>query len=348
MPAIIRTTCSILVAVLLALPGAAQATPAERDWYPAAGAYLGAAVSSQRDDSVPACRDPDQATARAAFEGPACVASDVYLDRQYHLWDTSRRGEPWPTPYDRWSRDAGNRLFFSWLPYRANGTGVTWKGIAGGLHDKAIDAQARRIKGFGSRVYLAFHPEPEDDVVGGHLGTAADFRAAWRRIVTRFRALGVTNVRWVLVLMAWTFDPKSRRTPATYYPGAGYVDAVGIDGFNFYDCAGVRRPQWQSFAQIFDAPYRWSRSIGEPMVVAEMGTVEHPDDPLAKATWILDAAEWIKARPQIEAVSYFHVHHQRPDGQLDCEWQVDTSIPSLLAFRAVAADPYFTPPAVPA
>jgi hypothetical protein len=43
--------------------------------------------------------------------------------------------------------------------------------------------------------------------------------------------------------------------------------------------------------------------------------------------------------------AYSSFHDLIPEQQRDCDWTVDSSIGSLLAFRELVADPYFAAPA---
>lgn len=334
----------LLLALLAPIFGVPAATGAdEAPWFPESGTYFGAAVGKQDDTSFPECRSRYGIDGRLAFEGATCIHRQVFIDRAFHIWESSNSGEAWPTAYDRWSRDQGHRLFFSWRPKRRDGTIVTWKDIAAGKQDARIDIQAQRVKEFGARVYLAFHAEPEYNGTGGAFGTGADFRAAWRRIVNRFRARGVTNVSWVMVLMGWTYNPASHRNPADYYAGPTYVDAVGADAYNWYECRSAIKSQWLSFGSAFQAAYTWSVSKGKPLVAAEWGTVEDPEDPARKALWLRDAASWIQSHPNMKVVSYFHFDDENLAEGRDCDWTLDTSAASLLAFREVAAQAHFQP-----
>ena len=316
--------------------GAAVAEP----WFPQSGAYLGAAVGLQPDGTLPTCRDANGQNGRAAFEGPFCANMGLFVDRVFHRWDASTGGFAWPTAYDQWSRDSGRRLLISWNAVRADGSTVFWRDIAAGREDAVIDQQAERVKRFGAPIYLAFKHEPEINSPSGRHGTTAEFRAAWRRIVDRFRARGVTNVRWTLILMAWTFNPLSGRNPADYYPGKGYVDAMGVNAYNWYGCSGGAN-QWASFGQLYQRAYDWATARGLPVIAAEFGSVEDPADPERKAQWFGDAAAWIASHPNIKVVSYFNFHDYQPEKGRDCDWTVDSSLQSLLAFRAFARHPAF-------
>lgn len=336
-----RRIGAALVAPLTAVPLllAPPATAAVKPWFPAAGAYLGAAVQSHRDTTAPACREPDPAAAVQALE--RCIGTSVFLLRQFNSWDRDQDGAVWPTPYFTWARSSGHRLFVSWRAVTYAGAPRKWFDIAAGRYNAEIDAKARALKSYGAPLYLAFHHEPETNKAGT-MGTPADFAAAWRHIVTRFRALGVTNVKFVLTLTGWSFDPRSGRNPDSYWPGAGYVDAVGVDGYNHMSCiSGGAGQQWRSFGDIFAVPYAWVARKGVPMMIPEFGSVEDPASPGRKAAWLRDALVWLKAHRNVKAVSYFHVENFQ-NGRA-CRWLVDSSPASLTAFSDIARDPHLRP-----
>lgn len=80
----------------------------------------------------------------------------------------------------------------------------------------------------------------------------ADYSAAYRRIVDRFRAKGVKNVAFV-----WhSFASTGSRKAMDWYPGDGYVDWVGISYFN----------QSQSYMRpVLDI----AKTLGKPVMIAE-------------------------------------------------------------------------------
>ncbi|MFN8639680.1 MAG: glycosyl hydrolase [Dehalococcoidia bacterium] len=59
--------------------------------------------------------------------------------------------------------------------------------------------------------------------------TPAQLNAAWRQIVDRFRAAGVTNVRWVFNTGG---DLTNNPLVAGAYPGDAYVDYIGLDSYD--------------------------------------------------------------------------------------------------------------------
>jgi hypothetical protein len=248
------------------------------------------------------------------------------VDKETHAWD-----ESFPTPYAYWSRDQGRILAFEWNAQFYGGSVVRWADIADGDYDADIDARAQAIKAYAAPAFFVFHHEPEDEV--GQAGTEQDFVDAYRHVVDRFRAKGVTNLSYALVLLASTYRYGE---PDSYYPGDGYVDLVGADGYNWHGCPG-RDDEWTDFEGIFSEVRDYAMAKGKPMYVAEWGSMEDPDDPGRKADWIDDAAATLKSWPEVKVVAYYH-------NEGNCEWWVDSSQSSLDAFIAMGEEAYFSPP----
>ena len=294
-------------------------TGSRPDAAPQEGAFIGAIVWP----AARPCSSPqDMDSALASLE--ACLDRKVAVDHQYHRWD-----DAFPTAHEFDSASRGRTILMSWKAQLRSGRAVKWADIAGGELDSTIDSRAAAIKAFGAPVYLVFHHEPENDLAGN--GTTADFVAAFRHVHDRFARDGVTNVKWVLNLMDWTFNPLSHRDPDSFYPGAAYVDYLAVDGYNWYGCRGDR---WVSFGDIMTPFYNWSIQKAKPAMVAEWGSTEDPSNPTRKGQWIRDAGSWVKAHPNIVGLAYF-------DTPVDCNWWVDTSPASVAAIAAMAADPYF-------
>jgi hypothetical protein len=287
---------------------------------PATGAWFGAHPQIRAGQA-------DSKEALLSFEALAGRKMAIYRD--YFSWDA-----PFPDEFSYWLRDNGYVLLASWYATLSDGGGsVSWRDIANGLYDGTIDARADDIKAFGAPLFLIFNHEPENDVLSG---TAEDFVAAWQHVHDRFVADGVTNVSYVLTLMAFTYRLG---TPDAWYPGDDYVDVVGADGYNWYSCPGRGDP-WTTFYNVFSGFHDYGVLHGKPEMIAEWSSMEDPDNPGAKGQWITDAAATLKTWPEVKAVSWYDAGPPTHD----CTWWIDTSQPSLDAFKAMGADPYFNPP----
>ena len=284
---------------------------------PATGMLLGARAEPRATDPV-VTGDSDE-NALLHFESE--IGRKVAIDHIYVHFGT-------PLPYARfaWDRANGRVPLVDWdLSQPAD----DWSQIAAGEADGITDATARALAHYDHPILLSFDHEP---LYGAYVpGKPAQFAAAWRHVVDKFRALGADNVFWVLILTASTYDAG---VADLYYPGRSYVDFLGADGYNW---KWAHKARWRSFADIFTSFYYYASQKHLPAMITETGTLEDPNDPGRKAAWYRGAEAWLHTHPNIMAFIYFNTTVRWP-------WWIDTSPQSLAAFRALANDPLFRNP----
>jgi hypothetical protein len=258
------------------------------------------------------------------------IGRRLAISRHYVKWDY-----PLPDSFQAWSVAKGRIPYVGWHAETMAGQTVPWSSIAAGDHDNWIRHQATSIRASGYKMFFCFNTEPENDT---EKGGSTEFVAAYSRIRDIFRSLRVRNLRWVVTLMA-----------ATYEGGNGGADAwlpssfryCGVDGYNRFPCFGN---EWQSFRALFAPARHVARVHGKGVFVGEYGCPEQDccgntsGDPGAKAAWFHEAAKTIKAWPEVKAVIYSHVYSD----QFQCAYWVDTRPTSLAAFRHVGLKPYFS------
>jgi hypothetical protein len=250
--------------------------------------------------------------------------------RRYHVWD-----EPLPTRFETWYSRHGRTPYVGWHAFDSSGDPIPWASIAAGDHDAWIHSQARALKRWNRPMYFSFHHEPENDTAS--CGDAADFVAAWNQVHRVFSSVHVPQLTWVITLMASTYAGNDGGAhlwlPARY-------NLLGVDGYNRGPCDGS--DQWRTFAEIFGPAHRTARHRREGLFIGEFGCVEQDScgngsgDPDAKARWFSHARSTIKTWPQVRAACYSHTATSG-----NAYW-VDTSPPSLRAYRKVGLDRYFT------
>lgn len=157
--------------------------------------------------------------------------------------------------------------------------GVSIAAIASGRYDGYLSSYAESVRAYRHPVILSFGHEMNGSWYSwgyGHTSPAV-FVAAWRHIVSLFRALGARNVTWL-----WTVNIiNDTRTgtipsPSRWWPGNLYVNWVGIDGYYL-------KPTWQ-FAPLFGPTIAAVRELtGAPILIAETGAVAAANQP-AKIT----------------------------------------------------------------
>jgi mannan endo-1,4-beta-mannosidase len=140
-------------------------------------------------------------------------------------------------------------------------TGISLRAIAAGDYDSYLRSYADSVRDFGHPVVIGFGHEMNGTWYSwgyGHVRPAV-FVAAWRHIVTLFRAAGADNVTWM-----WTINDDAKGTGPVrdWWPGPKYVTWVGIDGYYV-------RPS-DTFAGVFGSTIAQVRAFtGKPVLLSE-------------------------------------------------------------------------------
>ncbi|HTE68919.1 MAG TPA: glycosyl hydrolase [Actinomycetes bacterium] len=258
--------------------------------------------------------------------------------RVYYNWDS-----PFPDTDVTWFKNNGYALLLSVKSERRNHTFVQWRDIANAqpgsaLHNDIV-TWANRIKSLGTHVYFTFNHEPETSLNSS--GQGADFIAAWRKVVTVFRGQGVTNADYLWIMTAFSFKARDRRRAVDWYPGEAYIDYMGADAYNWYNCRPGTSNPWNSLEQLLNPMrlFAQGRTI-KGLMVPEWASTEDSAQPGRKAQWFADARALFK-KPGWEgfkAVLYYNKSSKYPN----CRWFVDSSQASLTAFSAMANDVYYS------
>lgn len=235
----------------------------------------------------------------------------------------------------------GKRVLLAW----DMGATAAWNfsSWANGTHDTYLaelaDA-AKQASRASTTVWVA--PWSEMNLDGNHAqpgtgaaaGTAAEFIAAWRHVVDYFRSAGVANIRWVFNP---TTDTYAQTTDvATIWPGSGYVDVLGLDGYNWGTTTSPALT-WRSFEDVYATQYDRLCTLHPtaPVWVCEVGCKEPSSDDGAPAAPARSKAEWVhdmytalpRRFPRIEAIVWFSEQKER-------DWRVDSTPSALGALRA--------------
>jgi mannan endo-1,4-beta-mannosidase len=153
-------------------------------------------------------------------------------------------------------------------------TGVSVAAIGQGQYDGYLIAYAEAVRAYGHQVILSFGHEMNGTWYSwgyGHTSPAA-FVAAWRHIVTLFRAHGVRNVTWLWTVNIIMTKHGQIPSPAPWWPGSAYVTWVGIDAYYL-------KPDWQ-FVPIFGPTIVAVRELtGDPIIIAETSARSSADQP---------------------------------------------------------------------
>ncbi|MBV9206567.1 MAG: hypothetical protein JO037_14520 [Actinobacteria bacterium] len=135
--------------------------------------------------------------------------------------------------------------------------------IAAGRYDNYLSTYAKAVRAYGHPVILSFGHEMNGYWYSwGYTHTSPSvFVAAWRHIVTLFRAVRAQDVTWL-----WTINTIHKQTgvplPGPWWPGRSYVSWIGIDGY-YLDSSSV-------FASVFGPTIAYVRALTRaPILIAE-------------------------------------------------------------------------------
>lgn len=233
----------------------------------------------------------------------------------------------------------GSIPLVTWDPWNSsqgvNQPAYSLQNIINGHFDTYITAWAQASKAWGHPYFLRFAHEmngnwnPWSEQVNGN--KPGQFVQAWRHVHDIFTAQGVTNVTWV-----WTpnIDFSTGTPLRELYPGDGYVDWVGMSGYNWGTL--ISWHSWQSFSSIFGQTYQELMALtSKPIMIPEMASTEEAGN---KANWISDAytVQLPYHFPRIKAVVWFN-----EDKETD--WRIESSAAAQSAFdRAVQSNTYMS------
>lgn len=196
--------------------------------------------------------------------------------------------------------------------------------ITAGDFDAHIAQWGQALAAWGYPVQLRFGHEMNGDwypwaesVNGNQTG---DYVRAWRHVHDLVAAQGASNVSWV-----WSPNvPYYGSTDlAGLYPGAGYVDVVALDGYNWGTSASWSA--WISPQDLFGPGIAQLRSLapGVPILIAETASSEAGGD---KAAWNSALVSYLAAQPDVKGFVWFDI-------QKETDWRINSSTTSATAFK---------------
>jgi hypothetical protein len=135
-------------------------------------------------------------------------------------------------------------------------------------------------------------------------------------------AAAKVKVTWI---WAANVDDSVTTALAPFWPGAAYVDVVGLDGYYTHP--------YSTFASIFTPTIRQVRALtGKPVLITETGANPAAGRPRAIADLFQGAA---RAR----VIGLIWVDHDKPSAHgPDHNWLIDNDPAALAAFRAAVKE----------
>jgi mannan endo-1,4-beta-mannosidase len=251
-------------------------------------------------------------------------------------------GDIFPTPVEHQLGKNGERALLASL-HMGSSSAFRFTAWSSGKHDQYLKRLGRALADYPFPIYLRPWPEMNADWVpfqptksGSRPagGTPTEFKRAWRHVVDTVRGVGATNVRWVFNPTTDTYVETTH--VADIFPGAAWVDVLGLDGYNWGTF-----PSWRSFQNIYTKQYQRLTALHPrlPVWVCEFGSTEPRVDDGAPVDPTHSKARWLRSAfgstdfQRIQALVHFDVKKER-------DWRLASSKESLAATRvALSARP---------
>lgn len=279
----------------------------------AAGSFFGMSSPTDRDLRELESGLQRRATMRGMFDG---FDSAFDADRVYGAWQDGQ------VPVLTWESRP--------LTGVETDTDYALARIADGSFDDYLTAYARSITELGLPLVIRFDQEMNGNwyrwsEFESTVNRKGDYVAAWRHIHDLFQAEGANEQ------VIWLWSPNRvdnlRRYPSidNYWPGADYVDLVGMTGY--------MRPEDKaatSFGGTYDATLAELRRVapGKPVLLAEVGATEDGGN---KVSWVESFFPGLAANPDVMGFIWFD--YAVTDGGNTNDWRVDSTSAAFEAFR---------------
>jgi hypothetical protein len=136
-------------------------------------------------------------------------------------------------------------------------------------------------------------------------------------IVDYFRKNDIENVFFAFCPNAESVPNLSWNQIKNYYPGNEYIDILGIDGYNFGNCATLENvgwdSTWKSFKEIFENVYNELRELSliKPIIIFETASTSKGGN---KTLWLKEAIESAE-KLGISCINWFE--HNK-----ECDWKI--------------------------
>ncbi len=212
--------------------------------------------------------------------------------------------------------------------------------VANGADDLAIANDARAMASAGIPLLLRWFPDPgsvpsDTSKCLGRSG-AAGYVQAYREIVRQFRLAGAGNVGFV-----WSVDTNGPQSPSApwsaYYPGGGFVDWIGADGYDESSSPATA----DSIKTLFRAWYSEFAPSGKPLMISDTGAIAGPNPSLQATYLTLLGTVLPSAFPLVKAVTYDDASDTVPPTGNVYDFELNPAGQS--AFDSLSAGSYFQP-----
>jgi Glycosyl hydrolase family 26 len=215
---------------------------------------------------------------------------------------------------------------------------VKWRDVAaagpGSTLYNQIVGWAQTIKARGGAVMVAYNHEPEAH--DRHtLGSAAEFIAAWRHVVSIFDQQGASNVVWTWQMTAYAFrvSPSSEQYAPKWYPGDDWVDNIGADAYNWISCGATGTGKYNELQFLGDPVVAFARAHGKKASFPEFASHANAN----RAQWLENAHRYLAQNQDIITAAFYFNRPPTIASNADCRWGL-TGSTEYAQLREMAQD----------
>ena len=223
-----------------------------------------------------------------------------------------------------------------------NAQGLAWSTVASAAPGSQLYRDMVRwadtLKARGGTIHVAFGHEPELGSKSG-LGSAAQYKAAYQKVVTVFRSRGATNVVWVFQATDWAYRTSSSAPnyAGRWYPGDAYVDVVGADAYNWHTCGeGLGRDV--PLSTVAGGVLTFAKAHGKKASLPEFGA----NITVNRTKWLTDGFAWLKANRSTFVAAFYFQHLPTNTANSDCVWPLKAAA-EYTTVRTAAAGTWTAP-----
>ncbi|MDP9696396.1 UNVERIFIED_ORG: hypothetical protein J2X79_003976 [Arthrobacter globiformis] len=230
------------------------------------------------------------------------------------------------------ARGRGAVVLLTWEPWAWDGgtsqAAYALDRIAAGDFDPYLRQWGHALADWDHPVMLRFGHEmngnwyPWSEQLNGN--GPGDYATAWRHVHDVVASTGASNITWV-------WNPNVPHWGSTalsaLYPGASYVDAVALDGYNWGTSASGGTWVWP--AQLFGQGLAELRSLapGKQILIGETSSAEQGG---SKAEWTSSLVGYLVTQGDVTALTWFHFNKETV-------WRIHSSTAAADALRSALA-----------
>lgn len=176
--------------------------------------------------------------------------------------------------------------------------------ILKGKYDENINKIIKTLALFPGKYYLSWGHEMDQDLTTRYPWSGTEpgsYIKAYRYVTDKFRKNLKNKISWI-------WSPVGKQGCEKYWPGADYVDYIGMPVYSY--------PAWdkqfyghiRSFKSWYEEKYGLVKQFNKPVIIVELGVTGSPD---YQTFWLQEAFNDIKVTPSLEMIIFFYAKDEK-------------------------------------